>query len=70
MNRYTIPITLFNEFGDACETKLDESSNETVVMILAAAKISSYDGLCIIIFYAFCKSTYFIGFPFMIFILN
>lgn len=50
-------ITLFNEFGDSCESKMDERSNETVAMILAAAKISVYDDLTFFyvhLYFIFC----------------
>lgn len=44
INRFSVPVTLFNEFGDKCEKDLQDKSSDHLVVILAAAKISLYDG--------------------------
>lgn len=46
-NRFSIPVTLFNEFGESCEKELTKVSDQTTVMVIAAAKISLFDGTLI-----------------------
>ncbi|KAK1363372.1 hypothetical protein POM88_038933 [Heracleum sosnowskyi] len=42
--RYNIKVTLFNDFGEVYETALLSQRNEVVAIIIAAAKITTYDG--------------------------
>lgn len=44
MNRYSVKVTLFDDFAVECNQILPEHETENVILIISCAKVTRYEG--------------------------